>query len=141
MVVILGYRRQRNFERVFFFLCLSLFLFYGGSLLALNAEIYYPQPPAVLTSFAWTVLTLGLIFLPPLVAHLHLEYAETRSLRQNSGAKRIWLAAAYAPALYFGIRAYALLAAGTKFDFLTPSRPFGRGFEVWIAASLWFSAF
>src|SRR5439155_13031579 len=87
MVVILGYRRQRNFERVFFFLCLSLFLFYGGSLLALNAEIYYPQPPAVLTSFAWTVLTLGLIFLPPLVAHLHLEYAETRSLRQNSGAK------------------------------------------------------
>ncbi len=25
MVVILGYRRQRNFERVFFFLCLSLF--------------------------------------------------------------------------------------------------------------------
>ena len=25
MVVILGYRRQRNFERVFFFLCTSLF--------------------------------------------------------------------------------------------------------------------
>jgi len=29
MVVILGYRRQRNFERVFFFLCLALFFFYG----------------------------------------------------------------------------------------------------------------
>src|SRR5258708_7283002 len=29
MVVILGYLRQRNFERVFFFLCLSLFLFYA----------------------------------------------------------------------------------------------------------------
>src|SRR5881409_1248697 len=43
MVVILGYRRQRNFERVFFFLCLALFLFYGGSLLALNSQIYYPQ--------------------------------------------------------------------------------------------------
>jgi hypothetical protein len=40
MVVILGYRRQRNFERVFFFLCLALFLFYGGSLLALNAQIH-----------------------------------------------------------------------------------------------------
>ena len=39
MVVILGYRRQRNFERVFFFLCLALFLFYGGSLLAINSEI------------------------------------------------------------------------------------------------------
>ena len=33
MVVILGYRRQRNFERVLFFLFTSLFLFYSGSLL------------------------------------------------------------------------------------------------------------
>ena len=52
MVVILGYRRQRNFERVFFFLCLALFFFYGGSLLALNAQVYYSQPPALLTAFA-----------------------------------------------------------------------------------------
>src|SRR5205809_6458591 len=44
MVVILGYRRQRNFERVFFFLCLVLFFFYGGSLLALNAQIHYAVP-------------------------------------------------------------------------------------------------
>lgn len=27
MMVILGHRRQRNFERVFFFLCLALTLF------------------------------------------------------------------------------------------------------------------
>ena len=52
MVVILGYRRQRNFERVFFFLCLALFLFYGGSLLAINSEIYYAKPPALLGEFA-----------------------------------------------------------------------------------------
>ena len=45
MVVILGYRRQRNFERVFFFLCTSLFLFYSGSLLAVNAQIHYCEPP------------------------------------------------------------------------------------------------
>jgi len=43
MVVILGYRRQRNFERVFFFLCLALFCFYAGSLLALNAQIHYEK--------------------------------------------------------------------------------------------------
>src|SRR5262249_5649136 len=141
MVVILGYRRQRNFERVFFFLCLALFLLYGGSLLALNSEIYYSQPPAVLTSFAWTVLTLGLIFLPPLVSHLHLEYREIRASPSKSTTKRIWLAAVYAPALYFGLRAYGLLASGSSFDFLTPSRPFGRGYELWIAASLGFSAF
>ena len=46
MVAILGYRRQRNFERVFFLLCVALFLFYSGSLLALNSHLYYPRPPA-----------------------------------------------------------------------------------------------
>ena len=47
MVVILGYRRQRNFERVFFLLSVALFFFYSGSLLALNAQIYYSDPPAL----------------------------------------------------------------------------------------------
>ena len=39
MVVILGHRRQRNFERVFFFLCLVLTCFFGSSLLAINAQL------------------------------------------------------------------------------------------------------
>ncbi len=54
IVLILGYRRPRNFERVLFFVGLALFLFYSGSLLALNAEIYYPIPPPALLSFAVT---------------------------------------------------------------------------------------
>ena len=78
MVVILGYRRQRNFERVFFFLCLVLFLFYGGSLLAINAQIYYVQPPDTLNIFSWSVVCLGLCFLAPLLVHLHLEFADNR---------------------------------------------------------------
>jgi signal transduction histidine kinase len=141
MVVILGYRRQRNFERVFFFLCLSLFLFYSGSLLALNSEIYYAQPPLLLTTFAWTVLALGLIFLPPLVVHLHLEYADTRFLLSSLSVKRIWLAAAYAPTLYFVLKGYTNLASGGKFDFITPSHSFGRAFGVWLSCALWLSAF
>src|SRR5260370_40925037 len=80
MVVILGYRRQRNFERVFFFLSLALFFFYAGSLLALNAQIYYAEPPALLTAFAKTLLCAGLCFLPPLLVPLHLEYAQTRGM-------------------------------------------------------------
>ncbi len=40
MVVIIGHRRQRNFERVFFFLCLALALFFGSSLLALLRRSY-----------------------------------------------------------------------------------------------------
>src|SRR6267143_7322728 len=58
MVVILGYRRQRNFERVFFFLSLALFLFYAGSLLALNTAIYYLAPPNLVGEFAITIVSL-----------------------------------------------------------------------------------
>jgi len=83
MVVILGYRRQRNFERVFFFLCLALFFFYGGSLLALNSQIYYHQPPVALNQFAIGTISIGLCLLPALLLHLHMEYAETRGLRKN----------------------------------------------------------
>jgi signal transduction histidine kinase len=141
MVVILGYRRQRNFERVFFFWCLALFLFYSGSLLAINAQIYYSQPPPVLTTFAWTILFIGLLFLPPLLLHLHVEYAETRSLLRDLAMKRVWLAAAYAPALFFGLRAYPILVSGKAFDFLTPSYSLGRVFELWFAVALGVSAY
>src|SRR5437879_13193548 len=52
MVVILGYRRQRNFERVFFFLCLALFPFYGGFVLALKAPVPHSAPPLSLRGLA-----------------------------------------------------------------------------------------
>ena len=52
MVVILGHRRQRNFERIFFFLCLALTCFIGSSLLALNATLYYDAPPPGLLRFS-----------------------------------------------------------------------------------------
>src|SRR5579872_7009037 len=85
MVVILGYRRQRNFERVLFFFCLALFLFYSGSLLALNAQIYYATQPPLLQSAAITLLCVGLCLLPPLLVHLHFEFAETRELAPSQG--------------------------------------------------------
>ncbi len=118
MVVILGYRRQRNFERVFFFLSLTLFFFYAGSLLALNAQIYYPAPPALLTAFAKTLLCAGLSFLPALLIHLHLEYAETRGMLASRTLKRTALLAAYVPVLYFALRVYPLLGGvGNPFSF------------------------
>src|SRR5260370_40185469 len=80
MVVILGYRRQRNFERVFFFLCLALFLFYAGSLLALNSQIHYLQPPVGINQFAIVIISTGLCMLPALLLHLHTENAETRGM-------------------------------------------------------------
>jgi signal transduction histidine kinase len=136
MVVILGYRRQRNFERVFFFLCLALFFFYSGSLLALNAQIYYPEPPALLNAFAKTVLFAGLCFLPPLLIHLHFEYAGTREMWKSLTAKRVILLAAYIPVLYFALRVYPLLASSPGFDFLVPGNALGRGYGVWLGVAM-----
>jgi signal transduction histidine kinase len=140
LVVILGYRRQRNFERVFFFLCLALFFFYSGSLLALNAQIYYPEPPALLNAFAKTVLFAGLCFLPPLLIHLHFEYAGTRELWRSLAAKRVILLAAYVPVLYFALRVYPLLANSPGFDFLVPGNALGRGYGVWLAVAMFVAA-
>jgi signal transduction histidine kinase len=136
MVVILGYRRQRNFERVFFFLCLALFFFYGGSLLALNAQIYYLAPPALLQSFAVTLLFAGLCLLPPSLIHLHLEFAETRGMLPSRPLKRVVLFAAYAPLLYFGLRVYPHLAASAGFDFQNPGNALGRWYGIWLGLAM-----
>ena len=140
MVVILGYRRQRNFERVFFFLSLALFFFYGGSLLALNAQIYYLEPPALLTAFAKTVLCAGLCMLPPLLIHLHLEYADMRNMLRSRVWKRIVLFASYVPAVYVALRVYPLLATSPGFDFMIPGNALGRGYGVWLALAMGISA-
>src|SRR5580765_1461971 len=137
MVVILGYRRQRNFERVFFLLSLALFFFYAGSLLAVNTEIYYySEPPALLTAFAKTLLCAGLCFLPPLLIHLHLEYAQTRGMLAEGTLKRTLLIAAYAPAVYFVLRTYPLVVTSPGFDFLVPGTALGRGYGAWLALAM-----
>jgi signal transduction histidine kinase len=140
MVVLLGYRRQRNFERVFFFLSLALFFFYAGSLLALNAQIYYLAPPALLTAFAKSLLCAGLCFLPALLIHLHFEYADTRGMLGSRGFKRTVLLAAYVPVLYFALRVYPLLANSPRFDFLVPGNTLGRGYGLWLALAMVISA-
>jgi signal transduction histidine kinase len=141
MVVILGYRRQRNFERAFFFLCLALFFFYGGSLLALNAQIYYAKPPALLQSFAITLLCAGLSLLPPLLIQVHLEFAETRGMLLSRSGKRLLLFAAYAPVLYFALRVYPQLAATAGFDFLIPGNALGRGYGIWLGLAMLISGY
>src|SRR5882672_2878981 len=136
LVVILGYRRQRNFERVLFFLCLSLFFFYAGSLLAINAEIYYAVPPPSLQIFSTALIAAGLCFLPPLVLHLHLEYAETRNLLKPRPWKRIGLTLLYAPVPYFALKVYALLASSEHFNILVPGSSLGRSYGVWLIVAL-----
>jgi len=109
-------------------------------LLALNAQIYYPAPPALLTTFAKTLLCAGLCFLPALLIHLHLEYADTRGMLGSRALKRTVLLAAYTPVFYFALHAYPLLANSPGFDFLAPGNVLGRGYGVWLALAMLISA-
>lgn len=136
MVVILGYRRQRNFERVFFFLCLTLFFFYGGSLLALNSQIYYPQPPEALADFATAVISVGLCLIPALLLHLHLEYAQTRGLLRHREWKRAVLLVFYALGAHLAFHRIPLLLEQGHFDYVVPGRSLGPGFATTLAVSL-----
>ncbi len=136
MVVILGYRRQRNFERVFFFLCLALFFFYGGSLLALNSQIYYPLPPAALNEFAIAIVTVGLCLLPALLLHLHMEYAETRGLLKSKRWKAAVFLIFYAACLHLAYQRIPPLLQDPHFNFLEPGSSLGHGFAIVLAVAL-----
>jgi len=136
MVVILGYRRQRNFERVFFFLCLALFFFYSGSLLVLNSQIYYHQPPAALNQFAIVIISVGLCMLPALLLHLHMEYAETRGLLESKRWKLGVLLLFYAACLHLAYHRIPSLLQDPQFNFLVPGSSLGDGFAIVLAVAL-----
>src|ERR1700730_123634 len=136
MVVILGYRRQRNFERVFFFLCLALFFFYSGSLLALNSQIYYALPPAALNEFAIAIISIGLCMVPALLLHLHMEYAETRDLLKSKRGKVAVLLIFYAACLHIAYHRVASLLQDPHFNFLEPGSSLGEGFATVLAVAL-----
>jgi signal transduction histidine kinase len=136
LVMIVGFRRPRNFERIFFFLALALFLFYSGSLLAVNAQIYYPRPPVSLATFAITLICAGLCFLPPLIVHLHAEYGAAQGLQRFAKAARLVAWATYVPAIYFGLRVYPSLASSGNFDFLLPGNVLGVGYGAWLALAM-----
>jgi signal transduction histidine kinase len=140
MVVILGHRRQRNFERIFFFLCLSMVCFFGASLLALNSQLYYSTIPPRLASFSWTVLCLGLWFLPALLLHLHVEYAQVRELLRPGSERWLWLAAAYGPAILLSPMLFGALRLRSEYGFLLPSNVLGTSFQIWLVVALTMSA-
>jgi signal transduction histidine kinase len=136
IVVILGHRRQRNFERIFFFLCLSLVCLFGGSLLALNAQLFYTRVPVPLAIFCWTLVCLGLWFLPSLLVHLQVEYAHIRELIPPGVQRQLWLALAYLPAVLLVPKLYGALRLRSGFDFLLPSNSLGWLFQLWLIAAL-----
>jgi len=76
LALILGHRRPRLFERLLFFLALSLFLVYAGELLAVNATLHYGSVPEPTRQVSGFLFSLGLLFLLPLVVQTHAQYIE-----------------------------------------------------------------
>src|SRR5580692_1852939 len=136
MIVILGHRRKRNLERIFFFLCLALVCFFGGGLLALNSRIYYGTPPVALSAFAWAVVCLGLWFVAPLLVHLHVEYASLRKLIGTRTSKVIWIVAAYGPALLLSPKLLEALRLRQAIKFEAPSHQLGVEFQMWLVLAI-----
>jgi signal transduction histidine kinase len=77
LALILGHRRPRLFERLLFFLVLSLLAIYGGGLLGINTQIQYASPPQATVWLYTGLMVLGTLLLEPFVLHAHLEYART----------------------------------------------------------------
>jgi len=136
MVVILGHRRQRSFERIFFFLCLALTFFCGSSLLALNAQLYYSVPPHALEVFAWPFLCLGLWLIPGPIVHLHVEYGALRDIVAGRSAKIGWLIVAYVPQLLLLPSLFRALRIQDFSAFSTPSLVLGGYFQFWLLAAV-----
>ncbi len=109
IALILGHRRPRFFERLLFFLTLSLFLTYASRLLEINAKIAYGTPPAA-TELVYSILGgLGIAFLPALLVHIHFAYVQSiqgRVIPRWSGAI-VWVFYAF-PFLDPFIRLFAV---------------------------------
>jgi signal transduction histidine kinase len=86
LALILGHRRPRRFERLLFFLVLSLFAIYAGGLLEMNAEIQYGVVPVSTQVLYKLLMALGVTFVLPLVVQTHVEYI--RQVRKASVA--VW---------------------------------------------------
>ena len=136
MVVILGHRRQRDLERIFFFLCLALTSFFGCSLLQLNAVLYYGTPREGLLRFCWTLICLGLWSIPPLVLHLHVEYAGLQDLLTSRGKRWMWLIGGYAPAILLLPKLVVELGPRANFPFERPAHALGVGYQVYLVVAL-----
>lgn len=136
LVMILGYRRPRRFERILFFVAVAQLLYFCGVLLGLNTELYYPVPPTAPLSFALALVLVSAGAFPGLLVHLHTEY-----FRQHCGAASPrWLT----PVVVLGyLPAAWLLTAAPQFLFdpkspalLWPGMRAARVFDLWWGACL-----
>lgn len=104
MILIVGYRQRRTFERVLFFFALAMFLYYSGILLAENALRYYTESiPNTADLLIKGLVEFALVAISGLLVHTHFAYG----WGQERPGRRWWqfalITAAYVPGIYFGL--------------------------------------
>jgi signal transduction histidine kinase len=141
VVLLAGLRKPRLPESLLFFTGIALFLFYAGGLLGLNATIHYSSPPLSTMLLAFSLSTVGLAILPPLLVHAPVEF-----LARAEGRRPRWAAAGvalfYLPAAYFFFVFLGEFWTRTLFDALEAvSAPAWRvALGIWLAAALFVAA-
>jgi signal transduction histidine kinase len=138
MILILGYRRRRTFERVFFFLSLALFLIYSSGLLFLNAVLQYTgEFPSYLGPLISLLSSVGLVALPGLLVHAQFAYGRGQLALPKTWWLNALIAANYAPVPYFAW----LISSELKFMH-DPSNSvfrgsiYGRPYVIWLIVSI-----
>lgn len=139
IVMILGYRRRRSFERVLFFLALAQLLFFLGALLAMNDKLYYVAP-AVTAHLATAIFLLGAIVVPGLLVHLHADYSRLSTPRRTPSWLWVLVGCGYVPTLVFLESGARFLArSGVLDDWFGEPRVFYL-YWAWSIGAIWASA-
>jgi len=138
MILIVGYRRRRTFERALFFLALALFFYYAGILLMENAWLYYGSGIPAGTKLVYELLvSIAVAPLPGLLVHVHFAYWWAQS-----GVTRRWwngaiIAVAYMPCVYFGVLIpKQIFFIGDASGFPFPGGVHARPYLLWLTASI-----
>lgn len=137
MVLILGQRRLHRLEWLLFALMAALFMWNSGNLLALNVGLFYGVGPPVLSSLSRLIPFLGLILLPPLMVHVHAQYAA--QFQRSPAARRILVAAFYAPVIG-APWVLGRLLGHLELDPVIAIRQYSGPLVVWLVAALVASA-
>ena len=119
LALILGHRIPRQLERLLFFVCLCLFMIYGGWLLEINSILEYPTMPDVTRRFYLFLQYGGVCLLPGFLIHLHIvcmrSLARIRIPRWADVVAGFFYAAPILGSAAVSMRA---VSRGAKFEFL-----------------------
>jgi signal transduction histidine kinase len=138
MILIVGYRRRRVFERVLFFLALALFFYYSGILLVENASLYYASGiPSGVNFVAELFVSISLIALPGLLVNTCFAYGWAQMGMPSRRWQIATIVANYLPGLYLArLIPQQMFFASDPSGFPFPGAAIARMYLVWFICAI-----